>query len=109
MDEAITKWLEAIANEELNPEDVERSLRYAKDLEQGLAKIRTFAQGVAIFGSARLPKDSKWCKLAHELGYKLAHNGHPVVTGGRTNNTLILMLPIKWSSIISLLVKLCSR
>ena len=33
MDEAITKWLEAIANEELNPEDVERSLRYAKDLE----------------------------------------------------------------------------
>ena len=82
MDEAITKWLEAIANEELNPEDVERSLRYAKDLEQGLAKIRTFAQGVAIFGSARLPKDSKWCKLAHKLGYNLAHNGHPVITGG---------------------------
>ena len=46
MDKAVTKWLEAIANEELNPEDVERSLRYAKDLEQGLAKIRTFSQGV---------------------------------------------------------------
>ena len=82
MDKAVTKWLEAIANEELNSEDVERSLRYAKDLEQGLAKIRTFSQGVAIFGSARLPKDNKWCKLAYKLGYSLAHNGHSVITGG---------------------------
>ena len=82
MDETVTRWLEAIAEDELNNEDVERSLRYAKDLEQGLAKIRTFSQGVAIFGSARLAKNSKWCKLARELGYKLAQNGHPVITGG---------------------------
>ena len=82
MDEAVTRWLEAIAEDELNNEDVERSLRYAKDLEQGLAKIRTFSQGVAIFGSARLAKNGKWCKLARELGYKLAQNGHPVITGG---------------------------
>ncbi len=82
MDENITKWLEALADEQLNPEDVERSLRYAKDLEQGLAKIRTYSQGVSIFGSARLPSDSKWCQLARELGYKLAQNGHPVITGG---------------------------
>lgn len=82
MDETVTRWLEAIAEDELNNEDVERSLRYAKDLEQGLAKIRTFSQGVAIFGSARLAKNGKWCKLARELGYKLAQNGHPVITGG---------------------------
>ena len=48
MDTAVTQWLEAIANEELNQEDVDRSLRYAKDLERGLAKIRTFSHGVAI-------------------------------------------------------------
>ena len=82
MDTAVTQWLEAIANEELNQEDVDRSLRYAKDLERGLAKIRTFSQGVAIFGSARLDADGKWCKLAHKLGYLLAQNGHPVITGG---------------------------
>ena len=82
MDDAVTKWLEEIAENKLNAEDVERSLRYAKDLERGLAKIRTYAQGVSIFGSARLPMDGKWCKLAEQLGYKLAQNGHPVITGG---------------------------
>lgn len=82
MDETITNWLGAIAQEKLNEEDVERSLRYAKDLEEGLAKIRTYAQGVSIFGSARLPEDGKWCKLAEKLGYLLAQNGHAVITGG---------------------------
>lgn len=82
MDDAITNWLDAIANEKLNSEDVERSLRYAKDLEQGLAKVRTFAQGVSIFGSARLPENGKWCKLAEKLGFLLAQNGHAVISGG---------------------------
>ncbi len=82
MDEAITNWLDSIANEKLDPEDVERSLRYAKDLEQGLAKVRTFAQGVSIFGSARLPENSKWCKMAEKLGFLLAQNGHAVISGG---------------------------
>lgn len=82
MDDVVTKWLEEIAANKLNSEDVERSLRYARDLERGLAKIRTYSQGVSIFGSARLPMDGKWCKLAEQLGYKLAQNGHPVITGG---------------------------
>lgn len=47
MDDAITSWLDAIANETLDIEDVERSLRYAKDLEQGLAKVRTYEIGRA--------------------------------------------------------------
>ena len=79
MDEHVTAWLKQIAQDELNPNDVERSLRYARDLEQGLAKIRTFAQGVSIFGSARLAPNSKYCKLATELGMKLAQNGQYVV------------------------------
>lgn len=82
MDDAIANWLDNIANEKLNTEDVERSLRYAKDLEQGLAKVRTFAQGVSIFGSARLPENSKWCKMAEKLGFMLAQNGHAVISGG---------------------------
>ena len=82
MDKVVTNWLDAIANEKLNDDDVERSLRYAKDLEQGLAKIRSFAQGVTIFGSARFPEDHKYCKLAEKLGVLLAQNGHAVITGG---------------------------
>ena len=82
MDEEITKWLEDIADEKMAPEDVDRVLRYAKELERGLAKIRTYSQGVSIFGSARLPLDGKWCQLAEKLGFLLAQNGHPVITGG---------------------------
>lgn len=82
MDKIVTNWLDAIANEKLDADDVERSLRYAKDLEQGLAKVRTYAQGVSIFGSARFPEDNRWCKLAEQLGILLAQNGHAVITGG---------------------------
>ncbi len=62
--------------------DLERANAYAKDLGQGLQIIRSFPQGVTIFGSARLPQDSKYCKMAYELGGLLAKNGHTVVTGG---------------------------
>ena len=69
MDQVVTNWLDQIANQKLDNDDVERSLRYAKDLEQGLAKIRTFAQGVTIFGSARLKENDKWCKESEKLGF----------------------------------------
>ena len=62
--------------------DLERANAYAKDLGQGLQIIRTFPQGVTIFGSARLAQDSKYCKMAFNLGHMLAENGHAVITGG---------------------------
>ena len=62
--------------------DLERANAYARDLGQGLQIVRSFPQGVTIFGSARLPQDSKFCKMAYELGGLLAKNGHAVVTGG---------------------------
>ena len=62
--------------------DIERANAYAKDLGQGLRIVRSFPQGVTIFGSARLPQDDKYCKKAFELGGLLAKNGHAVVTGG---------------------------
>lgn len=62
--------------------DLERSNAYAKDLNAGLQIIRSFPQGVTIFGSARLPQESRYCRMAYELGGLLAKNGHAVVTGG---------------------------
>lgn len=62
--------------------DLERANAYAKDLGTGLQIVRKFPQGVTIFGSARLPQDNKFCKMAFELGGLLAKNGHAVVTGG---------------------------
>lgn len=67
---------------ELEAADVERAKAYANDLERGLKIVRTYPQGVTIFGSARLPQDNKYCKKARELGQLLAQNGHAVITGG---------------------------
>lgn len=67
---------------ELEAADVERAKAYARDLERGLKIVRTFPQGVTIFGSARIPQDNKYCKKARELGRLLAQNGHAVITGG---------------------------
>lgn len=68
--------------ERLNLADLERASAYAKDLSDGLKIVRTFPQGVTIFGSARLPQENKYCKKARELGQLLAQNGHTVITGG---------------------------
>ena len=62
--------------------DLERANAYAKDLINGLQIVRSFPQGVAVFGSARLPQDNPYCELAFNLGHRLAENGHPVISGG---------------------------
>ncbi|MBR3052287.1 TIGR00730 family Rossman fold protein [Candidatus Saccharibacteria bacterium] len=67
---------------QLSIADLERANAYAKDLGQGLKIVRSFPQGVTVFGSARLPQDSKYCQIAFELGHLLAENGHAVITGG---------------------------
>ena len=66
----------------LSIEDLERANAYAKDLMGGMQVVRSFPQGVTIFGSARLPQDNKYCQMAYKLGHLLAENGHAVVTGG---------------------------
>ena len=62
--------------------DIERANAYAKDLGMGLQIVRSFPQGVTIFGSARLPQDNTYCVMAYRLGGLLAKNGHAVITGG---------------------------
>ena len=48
--------------------DLERANAYAKDLGMGLQIVRTFPQGVTVFGSARLSQDNKYCQMAYQLG-----------------------------------------
>lgn len=67
---------------ELEKDDVARARAYANDLLRGLKTVRTYPQGVTIFGSARFPQTNKYCKKARELGQLLAQNGHTVITGG---------------------------
>lgn len=67
---------------QMSIEDLERINAYAKDLAAGLKLVRTFPQGVTIFGSARLAQDNKYCEMARQLGEELAKNGHAVITGG---------------------------
>ena len=62
--------------------DLERANSYARDLGSGLQIVRSFPQGVTVFGSARLPQDDKHCKRAFRLGHLLAEHGHAVITGG---------------------------
>ena len=68
--------------EGISEADTDRAVRYALDLERGLKMIRTYPQGVTVYGSARSREDSKYYKAARELGNLLAQNGHAVITGG---------------------------
>ena len=60
--------------EKLSIEDLERINAYAKDLSAGLKMVRSFPQGVTIFGSARLTQDNKYCEMACQLGEKKTKN-----------------------------------
>ncbi|MCL2038703.1 TIGR00730 family Rossman fold protein [Candidatus Saccharibacteria bacterium] len=84
MDKLLKDWCEELKGrgDKLAEPDVERGLAYAEDLLQGLVKLRTFPQGVSIFGSARLGEKSPYYQSARKLGGLLAQHGHPVVTGG---------------------------
>lgn len=66
----------------LNEKDLERAKAYAKDLGHGLKIVRTYPQGVTVFGSARVTENDKYYKLSRKLGQELAKNGHAVITGG---------------------------
>ena len=68
--------------EDLEAADFERVSAYGRDLLSGLKIVRTYPQGVTIFGSARLRETNKYYKEARKLGALLAENGHAVITGG---------------------------
>ena len=66
----------------LNREELELYSRYADDFYKVIKALRKYKNGVTIFGSRMLSEDSDHYKRARELSYKLALNGHTVITGG---------------------------
>ncbi|MBQ6393852.1 TIGR00730 family Rossman fold protein [Candidatus Saccharibacteria bacterium] len=82
MDEMVERWTKALLKLGIDKRDIGRSLAYAEDLERGLRMMRSFPQGITIYGSARFSEDHKYYKKARELGQLLAQHGHPVITGG---------------------------
>ena len=82
MEKDVEYWVKTMKHHGIADNDIERSLGYAHDLVQGLNKIRSYPQGVTIFGSARVKENNKYYRKARELGQLLAQNGHAVITGG---------------------------
>ncbi|MDD3607642.1 MAG: TIGR00730 family Rossman fold protein [Candidatus Moranbacteria bacterium] len=52
------------------------------EMVEGLKFLKEIKKEVTILGSARLPSNNKYYKIAQELGYKLARAGFAVLTGG---------------------------
>jgi uncharacterized protein (TIGR00730 family) len=59
-----------------------RIFRIMSEFVEGFQFLSQLHKEVTIFGSARLPKDNKWCKEAEKLGKILAKHGYTVITGG---------------------------
>jgi len=59
-----------------------RIFRIMSEFVEGFQFLSQLHKEVTIFGSARLPKENKWCKEAEKLGKILAKHGYTVITGG---------------------------
>lgn len=83
MDKQIQVWFKELAKRGfIDSMDTERALAYAQDLSRGLHTVRTYPQGITVFGSARIKESDKYYKKARTLGQLAANNGHVVITGG---------------------------
>jgi hypothetical protein len=52
------------------------------DFVNGFDTLKNIGPSVTMFGSARTKPDSKYYKMAEELGFMMAEKGYNVVTGG---------------------------
>lgn len=59
-----------------------RILRILAEFIEGFEFLTQFQKEVSIFGSARIPQNTKWTKEAEKLGTLLAEGGYTVITGG---------------------------
>jgi len=59
-----------------------RIFRIMSEFVEGFQFLSQFSKEVTIFGSTRLPENSKWCKEAEKMGKLLAQKGYTVITGG---------------------------
>src|SRR5699024_10710066 len=52
------------------------------EMQRAADTLQTLEWGVSIFGSARIPRDSKWYAFSEALGKRLANANLPVIAGG---------------------------
>ncbi len=62
--------------------DMWRIFRIMAEFVEGFEQLAPIGPAVTIFGSARLPADDHWYKVARTLGAMLARNNFAVITGG---------------------------
>ena len=62
--------------------DTWRIFRIMAEFVEGYQFLSDLEREVTILGSARLPEDNKYCKIATEFGGLLAKNGFTTLTGG---------------------------
>lgn len=70
------------AGEAVNFRDSWRIFRIISEFIDGYQFLSKFKREVTILGSARLPKNEHYYKVAEELGYLLGKNGFTTITGG---------------------------
>jgi uncharacterized protein (TIGR00730 family) len=70
------------AGEAINFRDSWRIFRIISEFIDGYQFLSKFKKEVTILGSARLPKNGHYYKVAEEFGYLLGKNGFTTITGG---------------------------
>ena len=72
----------ATAGEVVNYRDSWRIFRIITEFVEGYQFLADLKKEVTILGSARIPSNNKYYKVAEELGYLLGKNGFTTITGG---------------------------
>jgi uncharacterized protein (TIGR00730 family) len=67
---------------EIKATDSWQIFKIMAEFVSGFEKMGKIGPCVSIFGSARTKPDSKYYKLAEEIGFKLTRDGYGVITGG---------------------------
>jgi uncharacterized protein (TIGR00730 family) len=67
---------------DVEEQDELRLERIDAEIEKGFDALRDVADGVSIFGSARVAEDHPWYGLCRETAACLARDGFTVITGG---------------------------
>lgn len=82
MDKIFEQWIDELKKYGLRRIDIDRTAAYARDLVAGLSVMRSYPQGITVFGSARTQERDMFYQRARELAGMLAESGHVVITGG---------------------------
>jgi len=62
-------------------EDPWRVFRIMAEFVEGFEVLSQVGKAVSIFGSSRIKRENRYCKLAEEIAYLLAKDGFAIITG----------------------------